>query len=160
MVKPGLCHNPFFVIATQNPVDQIGTFPLPESQLDRFLMRITLGYPDQAAERALLEGEERRQMLTELPVQLSPVELLALQKSLTAVTAAPSLLGLSAGAADGQPSVSRLSWWFVTQGRSGIAESCPGLGTACRTAICYTRGMFRRCFLPLPVIVCILPRQR
>ena len=48
---------PFFVIATQNPTDQLGTYPLPESQLDRFLMRITLGYPDRAAERALLAGE-------------------------------------------------------------------------------------------------------
>ena len=51
---------PFFVIATQNPTDQVGTYPLPESQLDRFLMRITLGYPDRASERALLAGEDRR----------------------------------------------------------------------------------------------------
>src|SRR3954470_5235896 len=51
---------PFFVIATQNPVTQVGTFPLPESQLDRFLMRIHLGYPDAQAERALLQGENRR----------------------------------------------------------------------------------------------------
>jgi MoxR-like ATPase len=58
---------PFFVIATQNPADQIGTFPLPESQLDRFLMRISLGYPDRAAERALLAGEDRREMLARLP---------------------------------------------------------------------------------------------
>ena len=55
--------SPFFVIATQNPATQIGTFPLPESQLDRFLLRISLGYPDQAAERALLLGEDRRSML-------------------------------------------------------------------------------------------------
>jgi MoxR-like ATPase len=51
---------PFFVIATQNPSDQLGTYPLPESQLDRFLLRITLGYPDRASERALLAGEDRR----------------------------------------------------------------------------------------------------
>ena len=51
------------MIATQNPTDQIGTFPLPESQLDRFLMRISLGYPDPASERALLSGEDRRTML-------------------------------------------------------------------------------------------------
>ena len=56
---------PFFVIATQNPRNQIGTFGLPESQLDRFLMRISLGYPDTAAERKLLAGDDRRQMLKE-----------------------------------------------------------------------------------------------
>jgi len=54
---------PFFVIATQNPTHQLGTFPLPESQLDRFAMRITLGYPDPKAERLLLEGEDRRDLL-------------------------------------------------------------------------------------------------
>src|SRR5512146_3168087 len=54
---------PFFVIATQNPSHQVGTFPLPESQLDRFLMRIRLGYPDGEAERALLQGEDRRDLL-------------------------------------------------------------------------------------------------
>ena len=52
--------HPFFVIATQNPSDQLGTYPLPESQLDRFLLRITLGYPDRASERALLIGTDRR----------------------------------------------------------------------------------------------------
>src|SRR3954466_2592593 len=55
--------SPFFVIATQNPSDQLGTYPLPESQLDRFLMCITLGYPDQASERALLAGSDRRQAI-------------------------------------------------------------------------------------------------
>ena len=58
---------PFFVIATQNPSHQMGTFPLPESQLDRFLMRIQLGYPDPRAERELLTGKDRRQMLSVLP---------------------------------------------------------------------------------------------
>lgn len=57
---------PFFVIATQNPSYQIGTFPLPESQLDRFTMRIQLGYPDADAERALLQGQDRRDLLEEL----------------------------------------------------------------------------------------------
>lgn len=58
---------PFYVIATQNPQTQIGTYPLPESQLDRFLMRIHLGYPDKTAERALLKGTERRELLADLP---------------------------------------------------------------------------------------------
>ena len=63
---------PFFVIATQNPSHQVGTFPLPESQLDRFLMCLSLGYPDPAAERALLMGEDRRSMLRSLPVAMKP----------------------------------------------------------------------------------------
>ncbi len=64
--KPHPLPSPFFVIATQNPSHQIGTFPLPESQLDRFLMRISIGLPDAAAERALLAGQDRRELLAEL----------------------------------------------------------------------------------------------
>jgi MoxR-like ATPase len=64
--------SPFFVIATQNPHDQLGTYALPESQLDRFLMRISLGYPDRSAERALLAGNDRRDMVESLPPLLSP----------------------------------------------------------------------------------------
>jgi MoxR-like ATPase len=71
--------DPFFVIATQNPSHQTGTFPLPESQLDRFLMRITLGYPDQHAERALLKGSERRALIATLTPALQPGDLLAIQ---------------------------------------------------------------------------------
>lgn len=59
--------SPFFVIATQNPAHQVGTFPLPESQLDRFLMCLSLGYPDAAAERALLLGEDRRALCCPAP---------------------------------------------------------------------------------------------
>ena len=70
---------PFFVIATQNPFHQIGTFPLPESQLDRFLMCIALGYPDARAERALLEGEDRRVLMKKLDRILDSAQLLALQ---------------------------------------------------------------------------------
>ncbi len=71
--------SPFFVIATQNPNDQLGTFALPESQLDRFLMRISLGYPDRAAERQLLSGSDRRDMAHALSAVLTPVELVELQ---------------------------------------------------------------------------------
>jgi MoxR-like ATPase len=67
--------SPFFVIATQNPSHQIGTFPLPESQLDRFLMRIELGYPDRNAERELLAGSDRREVLAKLAPCSSPDEL-------------------------------------------------------------------------------------
>ncbi|WP_336366759.1 AAA family ATPase [Marinobacter sp. C2H3] len=83
---------PFFVIATQNPVEQGGTFPLPESQLDRFLMRISLGYPDPAAERALLEGEDRRAMSDRLGPMMDADRLAALQEQVDAVTASPALL--------------------------------------------------------------------
>lgn len=71
--------SPFFVIATQNPANQIGTFPLPESQLDRFLMRIELGYPDAKSERALLLGRDRRELLRDLKAVVSIEDLLTLQ---------------------------------------------------------------------------------
>lgn len=83
---------PFFVIATQNPSNQVGTFPLPESQLDRFLMRIELGYPDAEAERALLNGSDRRQLLENLKPQSDPDELLRLQLEVQQVHASPALL--------------------------------------------------------------------
>ena len=84
--------DPFFVIATQNPQDQIGTFPLPESQLDRFLMCIELGYPDPKSERALLEGQDRRLMLERLEPQMTPAELRALQRLVREIRCAPPLL--------------------------------------------------------------------
>ncbi|MEY3293974.1 MAG: hypothetical protein RLZZ451_22 [Pseudomonadota bacterium] len=83
---------PFFVIATQNPSDQLGTYPLPESQLDRFLLRITLGYPDSAAERELLSGGDRRQAAQQLGAVLPPADLLLAQQEVLAVRAAPPLL--------------------------------------------------------------------
>jgi len=70
---------PFFVIATQNPQHAVGTFPLPESQLDRFLMRIELGVPDRASERAMLLGMDRREMLKELKPVISPASLIEIQ---------------------------------------------------------------------------------
>jgi MoxR-like ATPase len=110
---------PFFVIATQNPLDQLGTYALPESQLDRFLMRISLGYPDRAAERALLAGNDRRDMVDHLPSLLGAGELAALQAAVLAVHAADPLLDyvqdLIAATRSGQ--------WFL-QGlspRAGIA---------------------------------------
>ncbi|MEW9897484.1 MoxR family ATPase [Chitinivorax sp. PXF-14] len=84
--------DPFFVIATQNPQQQIGTFPLPESQLDRFLMRLALGYPDRTAERALLAGDDRRQMISELTPRMSPADLLQLQQENRAVRISGALL--------------------------------------------------------------------
>ncbi len=83
---------PFFVIATQNPLHQVGTFPLPESQLDRFLMCISLGYPDRAAERALLAGESRRDMLKTLRPVAKPADLVSAQLAVKAVFTSGALL--------------------------------------------------------------------
>lgn len=83
---------PFFVIATQNPQHQIGTFPLPESQLDRFLMRIELGVPDRVSERAMLLGMDRREMLKELKPGFGPKTLLEIQDNVRKVHASSALL--------------------------------------------------------------------
>ena len=83
---------PFFVIATQNPHDQLGTYALPESQLDRFHMRISLGYPDRDAERELLRGADRREMVNDLPAMLAPHELLELQQLVQKVHASDALV--------------------------------------------------------------------
>ena len=110
---------PFFVIATQNPTDQLGTYPLPESQLDRFLMCLTLGYPDHASERALLAGEDRREAITQLKPIMTPEELLVAQKAVLAVHASDSLLDyLQALIA-----ATRSGRWFVDglSPRAGIA---------------------------------------
>lgn len=83
---------PFFVIATQNPVSQAGTFPLPESQLDRFLMRIHLGYPNEQAERLLLEGNNHRQLAKDLQAILTQAELNQLQQQVQQVHASSAVL--------------------------------------------------------------------
>ena len=110
---------PFFVIATQNPLDQLGTYALPESQMDRFLMRISLGYPDRAAERALLSGHDRRDLVEHLPSLLTPDELQALQREVLAVHAADPLLDY----VQDLIAATRNTQWFL-QGlspRAGIA---------------------------------------
>jgi len=83
---------PFFVIATQNPSHQLGTFPLPESQLDRFLMRLELGYPNHNAERELLTGKNRYQLIDGLDVQMSVETLLKLQQNVKQVHVSSALL--------------------------------------------------------------------
>ena len=83
---------PFFVIATQNPMHQIGTFPLPESQLDRFLMRIDLGYPDAQSERALLQGSDRRSLIAQLKPSMDGRQLAALQENVRTVHVSAALL--------------------------------------------------------------------
>ncbi len=111
--------DPFFVIATQNPTDQLGTYPLPESQLDRFLMCITLGYPDRLSERALLAGEDRRHLAQRLGAVMSPAQLREAQAALAQVHVSEALLdylqALIAATRSGQ--------WFLEglSPRAGIA---------------------------------------
>ncbi|BDA60460.1 AAA family ATPase [Shewanella xiamenensis] len=91
----GITHrlpNPFFVIATQNPTEQSGTFPLPESQLDRFMMRISIGYPSHDAELAMLKTVQTPQTLDNLPQCLTPLALTQLQEQCDKVTASDALL--------------------------------------------------------------------
>ncbi|NIC43180.1 MoxR family ATPase [Aquabacterium sp. A08] len=110
---------PFFVIATQNPHEQLGTHPLPESQLDRFLMRVRLGYPDRGAERELLRGQDRRALLDGLPAVLQPGQLQALQQVVQAVAASEPVLNYLQDLLD----ATRDGRWFV-QGlspRAGLA---------------------------------------
>jgi MoxR-like ATPase len=122
---------PFFVIATQNPSHQVGTFPLPESQLDRFLMRIHLGYPDAAAERALLEGKERRDMISSLAPALTAAELTGFQSRARDVIVAPALT--CTGADHLHPAISRLRQWLVDPGRAGNHECRACVGISRRT---------------------------
>jgi MoxR-like ATPase len=83
---------PFFVVATQNPVDFAGTYPLPDSQLDRFMLRMSLGYPDREAERAMLGSTDRRQLLDTLAPCLAPAQILALRAACQAILASPALI--------------------------------------------------------------------
>jgi len=127
---------PFFVVATQNPQDQAGTFPLPDSQLDRFLMRVHLGYPAAAEERALLNGSDRRDLLASLDATLDGGQLQALQRRVLEIHAAPALLdylqalvaysrdrlglarGLSPRAAIGLLRAARA--WALLEGRAAV----------------------------------------
>jgi MoxR-like ATPase len=127
---------PFFVVATQNPHEQLGTYQLPESQLDRFLMRIELGYPDPRHERTLLAQADRRELLAHATASMNPADLLALQKQVAAVHVAEPLLdyvqklvaatraradiqlGLSPRAAQGLVRAARA--WALLEGRAAV----------------------------------------
>lgn len=91
----GTCHTlqqPFFVVATQNPVDLAGTFPLPDSQMDRFLLRIRLGYPDASAEREMLAGEDRRDLIAQSMPRLSGDDVISLRAAVERLHASPALV--------------------------------------------------------------------
>ena len=110
---------PFFVIATQNPIEQIGAYPLPESQLDRFLMCITLGYPDKKSERELLAGADRREAIGRLRAVMTPAELIAALRAVQAVHASDALLDYLQALIH----ATRSGTWFVEglSPRAGIA---------------------------------------
>lgn len=110
---------PFFVIATQNPLDLVGTFPLPDSQLDRFLLSITLGFPDPAVERELLVAEDRSKVLAQTPAVLKPQDVILLQQDCDGIHASDALLNyIQALLAE-----TRNNRWFETglSPRAGIA---------------------------------------
>jgi len=95
MTLDGVTHplpDPFFVIATQNPVDLSGTFPLPDSQLDRFLLRLALGYPNPESERELLRGTDRRHLIAQATARLSEVEVRTLREAVGQVHASEALI--------------------------------------------------------------------
>lgn len=110
---------PFFVIATQNPLEQVGTFPLPESQLDRFLMRINIGYPDQHAELELLKGNNRHDMIQQLKPIITPEQLIALQNHVQTTHMSKAILNYLLELVR----ASRLSPWFISglSPRAGLA---------------------------------------
>ncbi len=104
---------PFFVIATQNPSEHLGTFPLPEAQLDRFLVRVELGYANKEAELELFKGADRRELLKQLPAVLCPEEILAIQKEVEAIQVSDALLEYLYDIVD----FTRQSGWF----RAGLS---------------------------------------
>ena len=83
---------PFFVIATQNPLDMAGTWPLPDSQLDRFMLRLSLGYPDREAERAMLGSGDRRELVASLKPCLSAAQILQLREACRRIVTSPALI--------------------------------------------------------------------
>ena len=153
--------HPFFVIATQNPLSQVGTFPLPESQLDRFLMCISLGYPDRAAERALLAGEARRDMLKSLPAVARPSDLVAAQAEVKQRVRFRRAARLRAGADGPYARLRQVRRGPVTARRPRAAGRRARLGLARRTQSRDPRGRAERnaggC---RPSPACRQPRQR
>ena len=126
---------PFFVIATQNPQQQIGTFPLPESQLDRFLMRLSIGYPDREGERRLLRGEDRRHLIERIEPVIGTERLAALQRACAEVHVSDALLDYVQALID----FSRMSGAFYhgLSPRAGIAL----IGAARAWAFLHARNM-------------------
>ncbi|QLI80114.1 MoxR family ATPase [Chitinibacter fontanus] len=115
---------PFFVIATQNPQAQIGTFELPESQLDRFLLRLELGYPDAKAERALLEGTSRHAVLAQIQPILSPASLMQAQAMIQSIKLAEPLLDYIQALLAATREDQRFSCGLSPRAALGLVQAC------------------------------------
>jgi MoxR-like ATPase len=118
--------DPFFVIATQNPQEQAGTFTLPESQLDRFLMRLSLGYPDPAAEREILRGHAGRATLASLPPLLDAERMRAWQARLDRIHVAEALLDYVQALARASRDHPELAWGLSTRGVLALLQAARG----------------------------------
>ena len=114
---------PFFVIATQNPSSQAGTYPLPESQLDRFLMRIELGYPDPVAERELMRGQDRREMLETIEPKLTVEALGALQAAVREVQSTDALLDYLQRIVAHSRNASEFAWGLSPRGALALLRA-------------------------------------
>ncbi|HSH57042.1 MAG TPA: MoxR family ATPase [Halomonas sp.] len=121
-----LLPDPFFVIATQNPQEQAGTFALPESQLDRFLMRLSLGYPDARAEREILSGRAGREHLAELPALLDAERLRAWQAKLADIHVAEALLDYVQALVAASRDHPELAWGLSTRGALALLQAARG----------------------------------
>ncbi|MEQ5803087.1 MoxR family ATPase [Halomonas sp. H10-9-1] len=118
--------DPFFVIATQNPQEQAGTFALPESQLDRFLMRLSLGYPDTRAEREILRGHAGRERLAELPALLAAEQLRTWQARLATIHVAEALLDYVQALVGASREHPELAWGLSTRGALALLQAARG----------------------------------
>jgi MoxR-like ATPase len=118
---------PFFVIATQNPIEMDGTFPLPEAQLDRFLMRIDLGYPSREEEISILERFQEADPLEGLPSVLSPERIGELQKLRSGVTVSPAVRAYIAGIAEASRSHARVRFGVSPRGTLGMMRAAQAL---------------------------------
>ncbi|EIL95560.1 putative ATPase [Rhodanobacter sp. 115] len=127
---------PFFVVATQNPLDLAGTFPLPDSQLDRFMLRLSLDYPDAAAERALLNGDDRHDLLSRMTPQLDDAALIALNRQSQGITVSSALLDYLQALLTAQSSACGHSHRPVASRRPRPARGVPGVGLAQRPLAC------------------------
>ena len=150
---------PFFVIATQNPQEQVGTFPLPESQLDRFLMRVHLGYPAAAAERELLSGVDRRELINSLDTVFSVEVLRALQQRVLDVHVAPALLDYVQALVAHTRSAAGLSVGLSPRAAIGLLRAARAWAMISGATPSF-RSMCKRCSRPWSSIVSVSATPR
>ncbi len=111
---------PFFIIATQNPMEHVGTYPLPESQMDRFMTRISLGYPSREAQLLLLRGEDREEMIKGLSVVCTQEDISSFQKGVREVFVADEIIGYVVSLVEATRETSSLKWGISPRGASDL----------------------------------------